>query len=84
MNTEKMTMNRRKTTMNEKIATMNAKKRIMNIEKTTMNLKNFSDQFSFSSDTNGKITLLTKKSLNKSVFKFEMTVHISHISSFLL
>ena len=66
MNTEKMTMNRRKTTMNEKIATMNAKKTIMNIEKTTMNLKNFSEEVSFSSDTNGK--LLTKKSPDKSIF----------------
>ena len=82
MNTGKMTMNSRLATMNAKIATMNAKKRIMNIEKTTMNLKNFSEQFSFSSDTNGK--LLTKKSPDKSIFKRQMTFHISHTSSFLL
>ena len=42
---------------------MNAKKTIMNIEKTTMNLKNYSDDFCFSSDTNGKIyfTQITSK-----------------------
>ena len=78
MNTEKMTMNRRKATRNGKIATMNAKKTIMNIEKTTMNLKNYSDDFYFSSDTNGKFTLL-KSQVKSRQINFQNTDDLQHL-----
>ena len=57
---------------------MNATLTTMSTKKTTMNLKNYSDDFYFSSDTNGKFTLL-KSQVKSRQINFQNTDDLQHL-----